>query len=315
MISVHALHAHFSGLCAGGGFSEAARFSSERAAGAFFLEEAAGAGSSGALDSSSLLSTGKAAAARLLPALSSRHGLAGGLSSLLSSRLAPLSWQTWQKRTRHGGGEGEGRGGCLEERKRGCIRAGALAAAGGPSIYLIYILSHLALLRRGGEYTRTAACFVPAVLRPRGQRLLRPVAAPPRAGWGRHPVRCVCPLHRSGGRFAEIVEMVAEMHLGAISRPDGNQPTLDGHAKSQPLYVLSAIVCRQDRRAASLAVAGLAPVLKAFRAKWISLALRRIKPFPSSLGVVWQGWAVGTRVIAAVALRRRRGKAAAATRG
>ena len=96
MISVHALHAHFSGLCAGGGFSEAARFSSERAAGAFFLEEmaleeAAGACSSGALASSSLLSIGKAAATRLPPALSFRHGLAGGLSRLLRSRLAPLS--------------------------------------------------------------------------------------------------------------------------------------------------------------------------------------------------------------------------------
>lgn len=116
LISVHALHVHFSGLCAGGGFSEAAPFPSERAAGAFFLEEvaleAAGPTSLGALASSSLLSAGKASAPQL-PALSFWNDLVGGLSRLprwLGSRLAPWSQRTWQKRTRGshekgGGGE------------------------------------------------------------------------------------------------------------------------------------------------------------------------------------------------------------------
>ena len=73
------------GLVRGGGFSEAAPFPSERAAGAFFLEEvaleAAGPTSLGALASSSLLSAGKASAPQL-PALSFWNDLVGGLSRL-----------------------------------------------------------------------------------------------------------------------------------------------------------------------------------------------------------------------------------------
>ena len=109
---MHVLHAHFSGLCVGGGFSEGAPLSSKgAAAGAFFLEDTAGASGLGALASSSLLSAGKASAPQL-PALSFWNDLVGGLSRLprwLGSRLAPWSQRTWQKRTR-GSHEKGGRG-------------------------------------------------------------------------------------------------------------------------------------------------------------------------------------------------------------
>eukprot|EP00964_Phaeocystis_antarctica_P037214 scaffold21260_cov58-Phaeocystis_antarctica.AAC.7 len=49
------------------------------------------------------------------------------------------------------------------------------------------------------------------------------------------------------------------MHLRAISRPDGDQPTLDGHAESQAVYVLGAIICRRARRAANADLSRTAP--------------------------------------------------------
>ena len=103
---MHALHAHFSGLC-GGGFSEAAPFSSERAAGAFFLEEEvaleeeAGASRLGTLASSSLLSAGKNLTPRLPPDVFFTNDSAGDFSRLKKgARLTVLSHRTWQKRTR-----------------------------------------------------------------------------------------------------------------------------------------------------------------------------------------------------------------------
>ena len=104
---MHALHAHFSGLCAGGGFSEAAPFTAERGAGAFFweeevvLQEAAGASRLGTLASSSLLSAGKALAPRLPPDVFFRNDAAGDFSRLIrGARLTVLSHRTWQKRSR-----------------------------------------------------------------------------------------------------------------------------------------------------------------------------------------------------------------------